>query len=125
MISRPCPGLGLPSVYGPYENPAVDAINVELNCEGALSVGQFNNPFDEIYNVAWDSDGSAPFAVAKLGEGTFSNNAWDRPSQSDTLLHIGDERTYADFELVPIPAAVWLLGGGLIGLLGLRKRFKN
>ncbi len=26
---------------------------------------------------------------------------------------------------VPIPAAVWLLGSGLIGLVGLRKRFKK
>ncbi len=29
------------------------------------------------------------------------------------------------FTAVPIPAAVWLLGGGLIGLLGIRRRFKN
>ena len=27
--------------------------------------------------------------------------------------------------VVPVPAAVWLLGSGLIGLLGLRKRFKR
>lgn len=26
---------------------------------------------------------------------------------------------------VPIPAAIWLLGSGLIGLVGLRKRFKK
>jgi hypothetical protein len=26
---------------------------------------------------------------------------------------------------VPVPAAVWLLGGGLVGLLGLRRRFKS
>jgi hypothetical protein len=29
------------------------------------------------------------------------------------------------FQVVPIPAAAWLLGGGLIGLLGLRRRFKR
>jgi len=28
-------------------------------------------------------------------------------------------------QVVPIPTAVWLLGAGLIGLLGLRRRFKN
>jgi hypothetical protein len=32
---------------------------------------------------------------------------------------------WADATVVPIPAAAWLLGGGLIGLLGLRRRFKN
>jgi hypothetical protein len=29
------------------------------------------------------------------------------------------------FQVVPIPGAVWLLGSGLIGLLGLRRRFKS
>ncbi|MBW1801539.1 MAG: VPLPA-CTERM sorting domain-containing protein [Deltaproteobacteria bacterium] len=28
-------------------------------------------------------------------------------------------------DLVPIPAAVWLLGSGLIGMLGIRRRLKN
>jgi hypothetical protein len=30
-----------------------------------------------------------------------------------------------DLALVPIPGAVWLLGSGLVGLLGLRKKFKK
>ena len=35
------------------------------------------------------------------------------------ISHIGE------INPVPIPAAVWLLGGGLIGLVGLRRRIKN
>ena len=30
-----------------------------------------------------------------------------------------------DVAIVPVPAAVWLLGGGLIGLVGLRRRYKK
>ena len=37
----------------------------------------------------------------------------------------GDTADSATLNVVPIPAAVWLLGGGLIGLIGLRRRFKN
>jgi hypothetical protein len=32
---------------------------------------------------------------------------------------------FKEFSTVPIPGAVWLLGSGLIGLLGLRKKFKS
>ena len=35
------------------------------------------------------------------------------------ISHIGE------INVVPIPATVWLLGGGLLGLLRLRKRFTN
>ena len=33
--------------------------------------------------------------------------------------------TWAKFTVVPLPAAVWLLASGLIGLWGLRRRLKN
>jgi len=42
-----------------------------------------------------------------------------------TALRPDDVDTFAQFRPVPVPAAVWLLGGGLIGLLGLRRRFKS
>jgi hypothetical protein len=43
----------------------------------------------------------------------------------------GDEALNGDFsqsyfaEAVPVPAAVWLLGSGLLGLMGLRRRFSR
>ena len=32
---------------------------------------------------------------------------------------------YANFEVVPLPAAVWLLGSGLLGVIGFRRRSKK
>lgn len=33
--------------------------------------------------------------------------------------------TFNDLEAVPVPAAVWLLGSGLIGLAGLRRKYRR
>lgn len=35
------------------------------------------------------------------------------------------EGEIGDMHLVPIPAAIWLLGSGLLGLVGLRRKFSN
>ena len=48
------------------------------------------------------------------GTFTFTSSA----SNSDTELFIAAENP------VPLPAAVWLLGSGLVGLVGLRRKFK-
>ena len=36
-----------------------------------------------------------------------------------------DVATYADFTVVPVPAAVWLFGSGLLGLIGISRRKKS
>ncbi len=43
----------------------------------------------------------------------------------ERLLNPSVAETYAKFNVVPVPAAVWLLGGGLIGLVAIRKRPKK
>jgi hypothetical protein len=43
----------------------------------------------------------------------------------DSLMNMDLEATLElpdQFEAVPVPAAVWLLGSGLIGLIGIRRR---
>lgn len=58
-----------------------------------------------------------PLGIARTGGSDFSGSApWTQP----------DMDVMARFEVseasVPVPAAVWLLGSGLLGLAGLRKR---
>ena len=57
--------------------------------------GIFGGPPD-----TWGSDTAGPFAV----------------SYSDFTS------TYAAFRVVPLPAGVWLLGSGLVGVIGLRRK---
>jgi hypothetical protein len=42
-----------------------------------------------------------------------------------TALRPDDVNTFAKFSPVPVPAAVWLFGSGLLGLIGIAKRKKT
>jgi hypothetical protein len=43
----------------------------------------------------------------------------------NTTLHGGSPFSAITMQVVPIPAAVWLLGSGLLGLVAIRRRFKK
>jgi hypothetical protein len=70
------------------------------------------------YEVELDFTGG--FSDVYMYEYDAMNNAWD----------YGTIRLYADGSAVlnptsnpvPVPAAVWLLGSGLLGLIGIRRR---
>mgnify|MGYP006308523797 FL=1 len=49
-----------------------------------------------------------------------NNGTWRHGS-----VWIDHLRIYGETNAVPIPGAVWLLGSGLVGLLGVRKRFRK
>jgi hypothetical protein len=80
--------------------------------------------------------GSGPWAsvnydVYSGGLFVFINNGYD-PSQWTTTdwnyygwYSAADLSFKADFATVPLPGAVWLLGSGLVGLVGLRRKFKR
>jgi len=66
------------------------------------------------------------------GESTFDTGLWIPTGYSPEWMSISVrgynmEITDGTFEHVgvPIPAAVWLLGSGLIGLVGIRRRYKK
>ena len=92
-----------------------------VNDRNITRAGDLNNNSDEYYIGFSDlltDDASAVFGFKSSGPGWLAGNKLVNVSQSDKLV-------YADFTVVPVPAAVWLLGGGLIGLLGLRRKFKS
>ncbi len=56
------------------------------------------------------------------------NDGWflDEDAGLGVATSDADElNSYADFNPDSLHVAAWLLGGGLVGLLGLRRRFKN
>jgi hypothetical protein len=74
----------------------------------------------------------APFVGAGVLDFLFSANSYDtvgtlgdNPSWSMSTAYRGKVDVEYDFTPVPIPGAVWLLASGLVGLVGLRKRFQK
>lgn len=45
--------------------------------------------------------------------------------ENDTLPYVGFDAGMLTIETVPIPGAAWLLGSGLIGLVGYRRKFNK
>ena len=63
-------------------------------------------------------DGSAGGAGFDLAESGFE---WIRYIKVENTGHAGEIDGFSDVAPVPIPGAVWLLGSGLLGLIGLRR----
>jgi hypothetical protein len=64
------------------------------------------------YTGTVGSKGSGPFFASDHGATPFTNPTGSR----DTMVVA---------TAVPIPAAIWLLGSGLLGLIGIRRRFRK
>jgi hypothetical protein len=100
-----------------------------------FSMGDLGNGFANVAQLAWGdvSDQAGSILLASLW--------FDALAFGQTILGFGDvqlnygTREYqegnglslegANVNVVPIPGAVWLLGTGLIGLLGLRRKKKG
>jgi hypothetical protein len=84
------------------------------------------------YFVEFVAPAGFDFTVAKIGGDTIDSDVTDINlfiGRTDPIvITVGgdyDEVADAGMSQVPLPAAAWLLGSGLIGLLGLRRRFKS
>ena len=81
--------------------------NVELNIDGQLYLDQFgqftNHLGDENLGTAWQGGGVATNILGETGH--------------DASIYIMTATS-----AVPLPAAVWLFGSGLIGLISMRRK---
>lgn len=87
---------------------------------GTTPDGGSSDPDDPAYhfNVAWSFDIDDLTYVVDGGSVALWQEQWspDRVRMRDVILRL---------EVVPVPAAVWLLGSGLLGLVGLRRKFSS
>ena len=61
----------------------------------------------------------------KVGPAKYAQSVLEQEWEDEDGNALDVEFREVIINVVPVPAAVWLLGGGLVGLLGLRKRFLN
>ncbi len=54
----------------------------------------------------------------------YTDFVWQGPMES-TFGQVNTGQTFSGANTVPIPGAVWLLGSGLVGLLGIKRRSKQ
>ena len=141
------PGQALPynvdflvGTYGDvYDNPptfdfdnlsvqgAIAAVNDILTDEEVSSVGEEDAADDYgIYGIGTKFENN--FVEWRGGLYSRVKDEWIDDIQNNPIGGFVDaEQTWiwADFTPVPIPATAWLLGAGLIGLLGIRRRYKR
>jgi hypothetical protein len=121
-------------VYGPFPGvfpfpdeassaAAADAVNDVLNSSGLEAVG-FGGIGSTLWFLGWEGGiGVGPTEVVRLWRSGFGfiDVDWQRdPLPYETFYNFN--AGYATFQAVPLPAAVWLLGSGLLGVIGFRRK---
>lgn len=138
-------GLGPAPMVTTYTNTTNGAGCVEGNCMGVTTSGILPLVTDNTANGN-DYDMSTPTASDLAGEGIGGNPMQDGPfplmnANFDVLTLTmtnpdtgGSIAAFCDFNpadptcfgtAVPVPAAVWLFGSGLLGLVGVARRKKS
>ena len=112
------------SVDGPFDFPTAEtAAQVMPQLTKALND---NNPVP----TGASSAGSNRFSIPGIEYFGFwaafeSENLGALWEPSLTVLMPEEMNTFAKFTVVPVPAAVWLFGSGLLGLIGIARRKKT
>ena len=107
---------------------AMIQLNNALNLADTVPVGAGSIGSDQYFVPAIEFN--FPFPPLDIWAGFGGENfagVW-AACQTDCLLagiatlRPGDTNTFAKFSPVPVPAAVWLFGSGLLGLIGIARR---
>jgi hypothetical protein len=98
--------------------------NAFMNRGGGPSYGGMNNVMVEgegaLTGAAWDAEGEEVLHLYQYWMPTTELSYYT----SVALVDNGDGTADVRVSAVPVPAAVWLLGSGLLGIVGLRRKNK-
>lgn len=107
---------------------AIEAATEALNAEGGiLNVGDSSATGLPIFRVGFDVSGDGLTRLTSVWESTpidQNSDVWAKVTDPDVFPFL-DDGSFADFAVVPVPAAVWLFGSGMLGLIGVARRKKS
>ena len=105
---------------------AAKAMNDALNNSTASTVGP-EGKNSSLYNIGWWTGTVGALDLVAVWRSQLSEGNWLSPMLQNNLLIYTDDAIYADFTVVPtpVPAAVWLFGSCLLGLVGIAGRKKT
>jgi len=92
-------------------------------CLIPVSIGTGANEFENDYLVPFQFNPSPDIASARGNNGFTTSDVWGQLA-TFTIDRSTSTVSWAQFSAVPVPAAVWLFGSGLIGLIGIARRKK-
>ena len=88
-----------------------------------LKAGAFGNPISKTGSVLVDN--GAGGWDGQLVSASNVGDAWGASFSGIAYTEVFDVTVTADAPVIPIPAAVWLFGSGLLGLVGVARRRKQ
>lgn len=116
--SRINTGMSGPTAFNIYAySAAIPSIDLNPDTYYLLSVVN-NTPGDIMNSWAWATADAANSAYARFGGSPagIESNGWYRWDNTAYAFNLTGLST------VPVPAAVWLFGSGLLGLIGVARR---
>jgi hypothetical protein len=116
------PNLNLDFTDSNVADEVVVAVNAALNTSTAVRVGADASVWASEYRIAYDYNFSDGTFDTRGGESNLQIGGWITGQQRFNVSPDLTNDVYAVFAPVPIPAAVWLFGSGLLGLVGIARR---
>lgn len=129
---------GLPSGSPIYTSPQLTATGVWQVTPGLVTVNNISgvtlnvgtkyfisaSAYGSTDDLWWDPSSVPTTGLRILQSNLSTNNQWSLYSAAGALLPGFDILGSAP-SAVPVPPSIWILGSGLLGLIGVRRKFKS
>ena len=120
----------MPTTLNPDPSCDAPSVSIGFNCAGSEMGHLFYvegiseaspGPFSNVQSISYWS-GTEDASNPAIAWGFFFNDGGQLQNSTSTPLYFAWAVHDGNISTVPVPAAVWLLGSGLLSLLGLARR---
>jgi hypothetical protein len=112
------------TTWGGPEGPGNESVGPPFYANQGAAPGVFNSGDDiKLLDITLENFGGVPTVLVTDGDGLTSMGMdWSTHVAANWPAGASFEAQDLNINAVPVPAAVWLLGSGLLGLVGIRRR---